>query len=222
MWRVLGGSVMTWVKLSDTALDEPFLLPLSRGSVLLHLEALAYSNRYAVDGVIHRAALRKLTTEPDPEAAVAELVDAGLWEATASGWQLVWLLDDQPTSREIHTAREQARTRQERKRLHGKGQHHKCEPDRCKVLLSRRDTPRDIHPPPTRPSPTLPDRKGEGEGSSDGDFGSLTGPVATQMEKRRILAKAIREAPSELHRKRFIATFIKEYGHLYPARSVAA
>lgn len=45
---------MTWVKLSDTALDEPFLLDVPRSAVLLHLEALAYSNRYGTDGVIHR------------------------------------------------------------------------------------------------------------------------------------------------------------------------
>lgn len=118
-----GGGVVTWVKLTDSALDEPFLLDVSRGAVLLHIEALAYSNRYATDGVIHRAALRKLTTEPDPLAAAAELVAAGMWMATQEGWQLLWLLNDQPSSDEIQASREQARHRQARKRRHTKGDH---------------------------------------------------------------------------------------------------
>lgn len=37
----------------------------------------------------------------------------------------------------------------------------------------------------------------------------------SQIDQRRQLAKAIREAKSDHHRDRFRATFVKEYGHLY-------
>jgi hypothetical protein len=230
---------VTWVKIGDTALDEPFLLDLPRGTVLLHIEALAYSNRYAVDGVIHRAALRKLTTEPDPEAAAAALVSAGLWAPTKEGWQLIWLLNDQPSSQEIQASREQARHRQERKRRHSKGDHSICDPKRCHVLVTR-DNPRDGATPPTRPSPTLPDR--ERGGRKDGDAAGLLEPAAAVQEEtivchdftghqnyhrlsgkgwdcglcsRRDLAKIVREAPSESMRFRYRKIFDKAYGELY-------
>jgi hypothetical protein len=173
---------MTWVKISDTALDEPFLLDLPRGAVLLHIEALAYSNRYAVDGAIHRAALRKLTTEPDPDVAAAALVSAGLWGATREGWQIRWLLNDQPSSAEIQAGRELARMRQERRRRHNKGDHAICDPDRCRVLTrdGKRDSTRDGRPPPTRPDPPRP----EGErGGEDGNAAGLVKPAAAVMEE---------------------------------------
>ena len=44
---------------------------------------------------------------------------------------------------------------------------------------------------------------------------SLDAARLSQIEQRRQLAKAIREAKSDLHRDRFRATFLKEYGHLY-------
>ena len=44
---------------------------------------------------------------------------------------------------------------------------------------------------------------------------SLDTARLSQTDQRRYLAKAIREAPSDYLRERFLATFLKEYGHLY-------
>lgn len=157
---------MTWVKLSDTALDEPFLLDLPRGVVLMHLEALSYSNRYGTDGVIHRAALRKITTEPDPEAAAEALCDAKLWAPIQEGWQLAWLLNDQPTAEEIESWKQRQAERQARHRRHVNGDHSTCDPKRCHVLIAvTRDKTRDktSDKRPSRPDPTRPDPKRGGE-----------------------------------------------------------
>lgn len=195
---------MTWVKLSDDALDDPRLLALDRGVVLMHLEALAYSNRHNLGGRIPRPALRKLTTEADPEAAATALVSAGLWTAPDEGvWQLVWLLDDQPTEEEVERTRERWRRAQtatrERRTRHLAGDHSTCDPRRCRVLLRARlsdDVSDDVsdessHPPtPTRLRPD-PEEEGRGGGGAasarsrqEGARAPRRGEEATDPEAR--------------------------------------
>jgi hypothetical protein len=45
---------------------------------------------------------------------------------------------------------------------------------------------------------------------------SLGAARSSQIEQRRQLGRAIREAKTPFHRDRFMATFLREYGHLYP------
>lgn len=108
-----------------------------------------------------------------------------LWAPIRDGWQLFWLMGDQPTAAEIEASREQARTRQKRKRHHNNGDHELCDPKACRVLLrlSRRDTPRDNQrddpPPPSRPDSDPPrpieERGGESADASDNPAGSIVG-----------------------------------------------
>lgn len=170
---------MPWVKVTDTAFDDPRLLAVPRGVRLLHFEALAWSNRYGADGLIPAHVLGRLTDEPDPADAAAQLVTAGLWEAIDAGWRIGWLREDQPSAEETAERRRQDASRQARKRRHNAGDHSTCDPERCRVLLSasRRDTPRDSdrdsrrESTPSRPDPSRPDPKrgedGETEGATD-------------------------------------------------------
>lgn len=157
---------MSWVLLSDEALDDPRLLTLGRGQVLMHLEALAYSNRYGLDGRIPRRALVKLTTEPDPPGAASALVDAGLWADEGDAWQLVWLQDQQPTAAEMLERKEAAK----RRMRHNRGKHDLCDPAKCWVLRQGSSPERSgersharsgHHSSPTLSSPKRREEKGE-------------------------------------------------------------
>ena len=179
---------MSWVKLDDNALDDPRLLALDRGTVLLHLEALAYSNRYGLDGAIPAGALRKMTTEPEPETAAAALVEAGLWEDAGDGWQLVWLLGDQLTAEKAQALRKEARDRMERVRRHNKKDHSLCDPTRCWALRSE-ERSRERSGTPSSPLPSSPKRREEeGErteaGGAIADAGGDQSPAAAAPPAR--------------------------------------
>lgn len=140
---------MTWVKLSDDALDDPQVVDLPAQVIVDYLRALGWSNRWARDGRVPAA---------KAGASGPAWVTAGLATELEDGYQLDWLLGDQPTAREIEERRKDDRQRQERRRRHLNKDHSLCDPTRCKVLLSRRDTGRDSpsesrDPDPTRPAP---------------------------------------------------------------------
>ena len=195
---------MTWVKLDDNAPDDPRFMAVSRSARLLHVEALAWSNRHSAGGIIPAATLSRLTDDPDPRAAAGELAEAGIWAMTGDGWRVVWLLDDQPTPEEIDRQRERNRVKQARHRKHVNGDHSACDPRYCKSLRNP-VTNRGSNRTPTRPDPSLKGGEGLGEAARP-----LEGPAAPQAEKRRSMARAIRSAPESL-RSRYLATFERTF-----------
>lgn len=208
---------MVWVKVDDSALTSPRWLALPRAARLLHLEALSWSNRHAADGVIPRAALTLITDEPETSTMVVALIKAGAWVTTDTGWRLVWLLDDQPTAEEQEQERAKWRERKERNRRHQRGDHALCDPFRCRVLLSRRDSTRESRGDSTRESrppdsdtdsdPTRPqsgteeesrdDQQPEGRSSGSGRGGGGTGLVPTTPRAEQIanLERFLEEHP---------------------------
>lgn len=159
----------------------------------MHLEALSFSNRYGLDGAIPRAALSRLTTEPDPEASAAALVSAGIWETTDEGWQLVWLLDDQPKAADVQRERAEAKERmrgvRDRERRHKRGDHSLCDPARCWVLRSPARSPERSSARSGSPSPPVPSRPKGGGGTGEGQAGvagsadALTGSAPAPDEE---------------------------------------
>jgi hypothetical protein len=139
---------MTWTKLSDDWCDRPAMLQLSYEARWLALEALVWCNRHGQDGHVSRAALRRITDVPDPEACATELVAAGLWTATGDGWDMDW--SDQPTAVEVDRQQQLKRERQQR------------------WLDSRRDASRDASKDGAPPRPAPPRKGGEG-GAADDD-----------------------------------------------------
>ena len=81
---------MTWTRLSDDYAERVCDLGLSRSARLLDVEALIYCNRRVNDGVLPRTALVRVTDSANPMADFAQLVTAGLWSETETGWQLDW------------------------------------------------------------------------------------------------------------------------------------
>jgi hypothetical protein len=198
---------MSWVKLTDTALDDPGFLTLSRGARLLHLEALAFASRHTTDGLVPGHALSRLTDEPDAEVSADALVAAGLWERADSGWRLVWLQDDQPSAEDVARKRAVDAHRARRTRQHHAGDHSLCtDPRWCGWLRSQgtSDERHDERSPDVRtPDPTRPDQRsgtesGVRSGARRGSAGAPGAPgVAAGPEGavRRCLATTSRRRP---------------------------
>ena len=83
------------VLISLRMLEDPRLIELPRDVRYMHVEGLAWAGDHHTDGGISRAALRRLTDQPDAGLAAAALVSAGLWQSTETGWQIVGYLDSQ-------------------------------------------------------------------------------------------------------------------------------
>jgi hypothetical protein len=158
---------VTWTRLSDDYADKPIMLRVSRSARLLDVEALVYCNKHTQDGALDAGALRRITDSPNPEGDAAELVAAGIWETTATGWQLDW--SDQEPAEAVEARREEWRRRDERRRHHNAGDHSLCDPKRCHYLLEHpdaltRESRRESPPPVPSPTPVPDPPEGEGEG----------------------------------------------------------
>lgn len=198
---------MTWTKLPAEFLNHVQLLELPRGTRLLHVEALVWCNAAGTDGRIPVAMISRFTDEPDPRAAAGQLVEAGLWSMEAVGWRITDFLEMQPSADDVKRRAALNAERSKRWRYHRDGDHHLCSLGRCNAAraASRAATP-------TGPSvPTDP--SGSREVRTD-TAARLVEPAASR-NPRRELARAIREAPSDPLRERYIATFARTYGHLY-------
>lgn len=168
---------MTWTRLDDGHFDRPLVLELSRDAQLVEIEALVYGNRAGTDGVIDRRALWKMSGSEDLDRAIAELVDAGLWERTGTGWQVCDWAATQLTAAQVQEKKnqhkEQQRKYRERRQRHDAGDHGTCL-SWCPV--KRREGSRDASRGSTTDSlPTLPDpsrpigREGDGVGPRRAD-----------------------------------------------------
>ncbi len=196
---------MTWTRLPDDFNDWSVLLAVGRSARLLHVEALVWCNRLLTDGAVPRGALPRLSDSPDPDADVTELVAAGLWAETDTGWQLDWA--DQEAAANVEQRRAQYRARDERRRKHNDGDHSLCDPKRCWVLRgdTTRETTRDSRvsdgvshapPVPTRSVPTPREGRGR-EGGAAARSASATraarppgddvGVVRTLPDGRRVI-----------------------------------
>lgn len=103
---------MTWTRFSDNFLDRPDLDEVSNSALLLHIRATIYCNKHLTDGALSATALRRHLSDrsEDVEHDASELVEAGLWEVTETGYQVNW--DDQEKADKV---RERQRLTEERK-----------------------------------------------------------------------------------------------------------
>lgn len=112
--------------ISYDQLEDPRLLDVPRSWRLLHVEGVTWCALHKTDGAISRAALRRLTDEPDAALGAAALVWAGLWLVTDTGWQIVDYTRNQVSAERIARIREATRSRQERWLQCRLGDHSKC------------------------------------------------------------------------------------------------
>ncbi len=136
--------------IGDDELANPALLDLPRGVRLVHVEAIAYAARHHTDGTISRAALRRLTDEPDAEAAAALLAAAGIWQQTNAGWSLDWSGQIAAEDAAHITVKNRAKWRGQKR--HERDHHGDWCPKSCGVRSdSPADIPHDFSADSTRP-----------------------------------------------------------------------
>ncbi|WP_367582218.1 hypothetical protein [Tsukamurella tyrosinosolvens] len=153
---------MTWFKVDDGFWSNPKTMELSGAAVGLWVRAGSYSCQHLTDGVIARSVLRMLGT---PDEA-AELVAAGLWDETASGWVFHDWSEYQETSDVVRQRRDDNRERQRRLRERRGQKRNDTRGDsrgESQGVSRVTDVVTDgvSVQPPTRPDPTRPDPSSE-------------------------------------------------------------
>jgi hypothetical protein len=136
---------MTWVRIDDKAWRHPKIAALSPSALRLWLFALCWCNQYETDGAIPAHALTLLESN---KARAAELVSAGLWEKTQTGWQVHDYLVYQPSRAKLDNERTATKHRvnQHRER--------KRNAVTCSAVTEKKRT-RNTRPDPD-PDPDLP------------------------------------------------------------------
>lgn len=172
---------MTWTRISDNFTDSPAMLTVSRSARFLAVEALCWANKHLTDGAIPRAALTRFSDSPDPLAEADELMAAGVWIATDTGWQIDW--SDQLPADEVRARQDRIATKQRRYRerlsRHNADDHSQCDPRHCtKRGVTGNVTGNEtsnvtglVTPSPPLPSPPDPTPR-EGRGAGTGRRGA--------------------------------------------------
>ncbi len=120
---------MSWARFDPEWGENETIDELDDVAFRLHVLALCNLARRLSDGRVTTRAVARLLPGVDIGAAVAQLVDVGLWQRTENGYYVTTWNEHVRSADEEAREREQNRERQERKRRHDRGDHSKC--DRC-------------------------------------------------------------------------------------------
>ncbi len=159
---------MPWGRLDDTLYDHPKLDALGSAKlqgVGLWTLAITWSNRWLTDGAIPTERIKKLGGSV---ALANRLVDAGLFDKTATGYQIHDFLEFNDSREEILAKRAQERDKKRRQRANGSA-HVDRDPNDGRFTplspqVSPGDTPRDNPRDSLQPSPAtrpVPSRRSE-------------------------------------------------------------
>ncbi|MFJ2542746.1 hypothetical protein [Microbacterium sp. NPDC087589] len=154
---------MTWTRLSDNY--DGTTVNLSDAAFRTDVQGLIWCNRNLTDGVLTQRAVRLVSVT---DAAVEELVDAGMWTPTADGYQLDW--SEQETAEAVRKRRDHtaARNREyrQRKDAHAGGDHALCDPRFCPDASSDKSRDASRTPSVTLSRPVPSPRRGRGPRSA--------------------------------------------------------
>jgi hypothetical protein len=102
---------VVWARFSDDWADQPRVIALSSNAFRAYMEGMLYVGRYTTDGQIPTGAVKLRDTRAAPE-----LVRAGLWNTTETGWYAPLWREHIPPLAELEKARAHAADRQRRRR----------------------------------------------------------------------------------------------------------
>lgn len=148
---------MPYLKLDDGYLDDDRFDDVSYPARWLHVAALTYCARRVTDGHVKKVKLARLSDVDDPTACAQELIDAGFWESTATGYYL-------PDYLRMNRSREQVEADQAAARGRKQRYYDRLNASRNGVPNAE---PNDV-PNASLPFPSLPLPKGEGKGEATG------------------------------------------------------
>jgi hypothetical protein len=116
---------MPYANIGDEQLEKLEAARLSRDAILLYVEGLVHCARVLTDGAV-TVRLSRISSSPDPDAAVAELSEGEFWLAIEGGWQIVDYLKHNRTAAAVDKDKALNRERQDRSRRHKSGDHSTC------------------------------------------------------------------------------------------------
>lgn len=98
---------MAWVRLDDSMPHHPKVIAAGPQAFALDVAAIAYSNRYGLDGVIDvRSLCHVLPSLRSPSRVADKLVEVGRWERIEGGYRIHDYHEYQPTAAETRAKRE--------------------------------------------------------------------------------------------------------------------
>lgn len=109
---------MGWARFDDGYMDHPKVMAAGPWAELLDRRAIEHCAKYETDGLVSRAALRRIGRDiPRLQQRVDTLVDVGRWRANETGgWWVHDFLEYNPSRAEKQRQREQGRERVRRHR----------------------------------------------------------------------------------------------------------
>lgn len=148
---------MTWFKIDDSFYDHPKVWDAPDCAVALWVRAGTWSARNLTDGFVPNRLPARFCD--DPETAVRELLQRGLWSRVKGGYQFHDWTDYQPSRESVEKERRAAAERKRRQRARQKAQA-SGDPVTGGVTRDSRVSHMGSHggspPSPTRPDPTRP------------------------------------------------------------------
>jgi len=141
---------MVWFKIDDGFWSHPKVLELSDAALALWTRAGSYCAGHLTDGEVKRSTLRVLGADHD---AAVELVMAGLWDETSTGWAFHDWAEYQPTREQVLAERAAAT---ERKRKSRDARRASSQSSQSESRRDARGVDAVIPASPTRPDPTRP------------------------------------------------------------------
>lgn len=107
---------MTWLKLDDEFDDDCANADLSESACWTHVQGLLYVMRHNTGGRITDKQFKRFAHTDDRHAAARELVDAGFWARTETGFVVVHQMDLQPTPEQVAARKKADAARQQKAR----------------------------------------------------------------------------------------------------------
>ncbi len=104
---------MVWIRIDDQIAHHPKFNDAGPVASWLWVCGNGYCNKYLTDGFIPETALKTIGSVTNPGKWAEKLVEVGLWERRAGGYQVHDFHDHNPTAAEV---KEKRRRDRERKR----------------------------------------------------------------------------------------------------------
>jgi hypothetical protein len=189
---------MSWVRLDDSIADHPKIAPLSSDAFRRYINGLCYCNRQLTDGVIPRAVAGGLV--PGSRAVsrqIRELITAGLWEETATGYVVHDYADYQPSKADALALRAKRAEAGRRGGQSKSGSKRQANPE-AKHKLTRAFS----HPIPI--DPLTPAQRGNGNEDEEDPRAAGTNPRALGTNPRAVDEREQRERSRRLQVERTI------------------
>lgn len=137
---------MRWIRVDVGYWRHPKVIAVGRVAAMVNLEAIGYCAEYLTDGKLSHAVLAQFTTRKDRDKIAADLVAAGLWERTKTGFRIHDFLDYQEPAHSVRRSRKRTRERVQKLRERQRDERYTSEKGDATTPKKRRETSQHVTP----------------------------------------------------------------------------